>query len=148
MCDIQTNSLSHLASHGCRISEKVKAIKISIKQRMFSDADLLSAPHPPLRSPSCTLPLMLSSKNTGTLSFLSMTHTSTVKLWVCMDFVKDTWEKALRSKHSKQHVLLELKRFCFTFLLASHFRQHLLFWAASRCLEHGFLHAKIIVSKV
>lgn len=34
----------------------------------------------PLRSPSCTLPLMLSPINVGTLSFLSMTHTSRVKL--------------------------------------------------------------------
>lgn len=78
--------------------KKVKAIRISIKQIKFSDAGLLITAHPPLRSPSCTLPLMLSTKNTGTLSFLSMTHTSTVKLWVCMDFVKDTWEKSLSSK--------------------------------------------------
>lgn len=44
----------------------------------------------PLRSPSCTLPLMLSSMKVGTLSFLSMTHTSTVKLWRCPDARKDT----------------------------------------------------------
>lgn len=37
----------------------------------------------PLRSPSCTLPLMLCSMKAGTLSFLSMTNTSTVKLWRC-----------------------------------------------------------------
>lgn len=44
----------------------------------------------PLRRPSCTLPRMLSWMNAGTLSFLSMTHTSTVKLWRCPDILKDT----------------------------------------------------------
>lgn len=44
----------------------------------------------PLRSPSCTLPLMLSSMKVGTLSFLSMTHTSIVKLCLCTDVLKDT----------------------------------------------------------
>lgn len=54
----------------------------------------------PLRSPSCTLPLMLSSMNVGTLSFLSMTHTSIVKLWRCTDVLKDTC-----STHTHKHIL-------------------------------------------
>lgn len=44
----------------------------------------------PLRSPSWTLPRMLSPIKVGTLSFLSMTHTSTVKLWRLTGVLKDT----------------------------------------------------------
>lgn len=44
----------------------------------------------PLRSPSWTLPRMLWPIKVGTLSFLSMTHTSTVKLWRPAGILKDT----------------------------------------------------------
>lgn len=116
MYDIRT---AHLASHGCKIEENVKAIRLNIEKRKF--VALLSYPHPPFRRPSCTLPLMLSPKNTGTLSFLSMTHTSTVKLWVCMDFVKDTWEKALRLEHSSSMSNNLFPIFAFNFHYAPQF---------------------------
>lgn len=77
--------------HNCIASQGIKAGNQIVKGRAWSPEEL---PHPPFSRPSCTEPLMLSSRNTGTLSFLSMTHTSTVKLWGCMDAVKDTWEKS------------------------------------------------------
>lgn len=74
-------------------TETLSVVKATFKEQRLQTNGKCSHFCSPLRRPSCTLPLMLSPMNVGTLSFLSMTHTSTVKPCRCAVVLKDTWRR-------------------------------------------------------
>lgn len=77
----------------------LSVVTATMKERRVRANGKCSRLRSPLRRPSCTLPLMLSPMNVGTLSFLSMTHTSTVKPCRCAAVVlKDTWSRSVTAQ--------------------------------------------------